>query len=147
MTTLRWEPTQDLITLQRAMQRGFDKTVAGPMGAGDGPRPLQIPFDVLERDDDFLLRAPVPGFKAEEIDVQLEDGVLTIRGERAEEETVEEGSYRLREWQRGDFRRKLRLRARIDVSAAEASVKDGVLELRLPKAEEVKAKKIEVNAG
>lgn len=145
MTMIRWAPSRDFMTLQRAMQSAFDESGgADERKAERGPR---IPFDILEREDDFLLRAPVPGFRAEEIDVRFEDGLLTVSGERAETEVEEEGSYRLREWRQGDFRRRLRLRARIDVSAAEAEVRDGVLELRLPKAEEMKPRKIEVNAG
>lgn len=145
MTMIRWSPTNDLLTLQRAMQSALEDNL---VAREDVPaKTTRVPFDVIEREDELVLRAPVPGFRAEEIDVNFEDGVLTVTGEHADEEVVEEGTYRLREWTRGSFRRRMRLRTRIDVAAAKAEIRDGVLELRLPKAEETKPRKIEVSAS
>jgi HSP20 family protein len=110
--------------------------------AGD----LAFPLDVAEKDDAFYLTAELPGVKKDDISVTLENGVLTISGEMKSEQTEKEGERIVRQERRyGKYVRSLRLGTQIDEKAIKAHYKDGVLELTLPKVEEVKPKKISVD--
>ncbi len=101
-----------------------------------------LPVDVRDNDDEFVLTALVPGLKAEDLDIQILDDVVRIEGEYARGEA----EYLLRELPGGSFRRTLRLPAAMDADQAEAKIKDGILTLRLPKAESARPKKIKIAA-
>jgi len=112
-------------------------------GQGIAPR-----LDVVERDNEFVVKAEMPGMKKDDIEVALENGVLTITAETKSETEEKEGDRVIRQERRyGKFLRSLRLGKEIDEKNVKASYKDGILELVLPKAEEVKPKKIAVNVG
>lgn len=105
-------------------------------------------LDVIERNGDFVVKAELPGVKKEDIDVAVENGVLTIAAESKSEHEEKEGDRVIRQERRyGRYVRSLRLGKAVDEKQVQASYKDGVLELVLPKAEEVKPKKITVNVG
>lgn len=99
-----------------------------------------LPVDVRDNEDEFVLTALVPGLKAEDLDIQILDDVLRIEGEYVRDEA----EYLLRELPGGSFRRTLRLPAAMDADKADAKIKDGILTLRLPKAESARPKKIKV---
>ena len=106
-------------------------------------------MDLVEADDHFLLRADLPGMREEDVAIELRDSTLTISGERkAERESHERGWYRL-ERQFGKFSRALTLPEGIDPDAVQAAFDHGVLEVRIPKPEERKPRRIEIkpNAG
>ncbi len=110
--------------------------------AGD----LAPPLDVRERADDFLITAELPGVKKEDIGITLENGVLTISAETKSESAEKDGERVVRQERRfGKYTRSLRLGTQVNEKTIKANYKDGVLELTLPKAEEVKPKKISVN--
>ncbi|MEX2163160.1 MAG: Hsp20/alpha crystallin family protein [Sulfuricaulis sp.] len=103
-------------------------------------------MDMKERDDAYVIIADVPGAKKEDIDVTLENGILTITAETKSETEEKEGERVLRQERRyGKYVRSLRLGTQIEEKGVKANYKDGVLELTLPKAEEVKPKKISVD--
>lgn len=105
-------------------------------------------IDVSERADGFVVKAELPGVRKEDIDVNMENGVLTISAETKSDTEEKEGDRVIRQERRyGKYVRSLRLGTQIDESKVEASYKDGILNLVLPKAEEVKPKKISVNVG
>jgi HSP20 family protein len=105
-------------------------------------------LDVVERDNEFVVKAEMPGMKKDDIEVSLENGVLTITAETKSETEEKEGDRVIRQERRyGKYLRSLRLGKEIDEKKVKASYKDGILELVLPKAEEVKPKKIAVNVG
>jgi HSP20 family protein len=105
-------------------------------------------LDVVERDNEFIVKAEMPGMKKDDIEVSLENGVLTITAETRSETEEKEGDRVIRQERRyGKYLRSLRLGKEIDEKKVQASYKDGILELVLPKAEEVKPKKIAVNVG
>ena len=105
-------------------------------------------LDVVERDNEFVVKAEMPGMKKDDIEVSLENGVLTITAETKSETEEKEGDRVIRQERRyGQYLRSLRLGKEIDEKKVKASYKDGILELVLPKAEEVKPKKIAVNVG
>ena len=103
-------------------------------------------MDVKERDGEYVVVADIPGAKKDDIDVTLENGILTISAETKSETEEKEGERVLRRERRyGKYVRSLRLGTQIEESKIKANYKDGVLELILPKAEEVKPKKITVD--
>ena len=99
-----------------------------------------LPVDVREEDAAFVISAVVPGLKAEDINIQILEDVVTLEGARQ----IEDSAYLLRELPYGTFRRSLRLPVPVDGDAAEATVADGLLTLRLPKVEAALPKTIKV---
>jgi len=104
----------------------------------DEPRPL--PVDIREQDDSYVLTAYVPGLKAEDLNIQVIEDTLTIEGEYSQHE----GQALMCELPAGSFRRALRLPAQLDAEKAEANIENGVLTLRLPKAESARPRLIKV---
>lgn len=105
-------------------------------------------MDIVERENEYVVRTDMPGVKKEDISITMENGVLTILGECKPVEEHKEGENYLRQERRyGRYTRSLRLGTQIDEKGVKASYKDGVLELVLPKAEEVKPRKISVDVG
>lgn len=102
-------------------------------------------IDIRERENDYLVSADMPGVKKENIDVQIENGVLTVTGEVEQAEDEKDGERLIRQERfYGKYVRSLRLGRQINTGKIEASLKDGVLHLTLPKAEEVKPKKVAI---
>jgi HSP20 family protein len=105
-------------------------------------------LDVVERDNEFVVKAEMPGMKKDDIEISLENGVLTITAETRSETEEKEGDRVIRQERRyGKYLRSLRLGKEIDEKMVKANYKDGILELVLPKAEAVKPKKITVDVG
>jgi len=142
---MRWEPFGDLISLREAMNRLFDESIVQPWGAlaragwGEG-----LPVDMYETDEAVVVKAAMPGVKADDVDISVIGDSLTIRGEAKREEEVKKEHYVRRERYVGTFSRTLSLPARVVADKAEAVFEDGVLTLTLPKSEEVKPKAIKV---
>jgi HSP20 family protein len=134
------------------MDRLFEKTFSGRTNGGSTngknmPK-WALSLDVIETDDEYVVKASLPGISPDDLDVSYTDGVLTITGERiVEDEDLEDGRYLLRERLEGHFTRSIRLRKEIDADKIEANFVDGVLSLHLPMIEEVKPKRIEVKSG
>jgi len=104
-----------------------------------------VALDVIEEKDQYILKADLPGIKKEDIKVSLEDNILTVEAERkAEAETQEKQIHRI-ERTYGRYQRSLNLGAKVDAGKIRAIYKDGVLELIVPKSEEVKSKSIDVH--
>ena len=105
------------------------------------------PVDVEETADELVLTAELPGMKHEDIDIELEDGVLTIQGEKKEEQKDEGTQGLLYERRWGSFTRKFTLPRAVDANNINASYENGILTIHVPKAEEAKGRKIEITAG
>jgi HSP20 family protein len=151
MTIVRWEPLREFSTLQNEMNRlfstVFDTPPGGNGGTGGAMRRWMPPMDLVETDDHFVLRADLPGLSEEDVHIELEDTTLTVSGERkAEHESGDEGFYRV-ERAFGAFSRTLTLPRGIDPEAINASFDRGVLEVRIPKPEERKPRRIEIAAN
>ena len=101
--------------------------------------------DVIDRDDEVMVRAEVPGYKKEDIEISVSNSTLTIKGETKTEEKEEKGDYYRCEISRGAFSRMIPLPAEVDDAKAKASMKDGVLELTLPKLEKSKRHTISIS--
>ena len=148
MTIVRWEPLRELGTLQTEMNRLFNTVFDTPAPAGNGGLRRWLPaMDLVESGDHFVLRADLPGLSEEDVNIEVEDRVLTISGERkAEHEANKDGFHRV-ERAFGAFSRSLTLPEGIDADAVDASFDRGVLEVRIPKPEERKPRKITIGAG
>ena len=147
MALVRWDPIRDLDSMQSDMNRMFDRFFEGGRGNGGAIRRWIPPMDLLESDDDIVLRADLPGMTEDDVEIEIKDGVLTISGEReAEHEQKGEGFHRV-ERAFGRFSRSLSLPAGVDASKVAASFTDGVLEVKVPKPEETKPTRVEIGKG
>jgi HSP20 family protein len=151
MALVRWEPVRELTSLQTEMNRLFNTffDTPGSSGSGNGGalRRWLPPMDLVETEEHFVLRADLPGLSEEDVSIELEDSVLTVAGERkAEHEDKKEGFYRL-ERSFGQFRRSLTLPEGVDADGIMASFDKGVLEVRIPKPEERKPRRVAIQVG
>src|SRR5262245_7501366 len=105
------------------------------------------PVDIFERQDNLVIRAEVPGIQKEDMDVRIENGVLTLHGERREEKDVKDVSTHLMERVYGSFTRSFSLPTTVDAAKVSAAYKDGVLEVTVPKVETAKPKRIEIKVA
>lgn len=116
-----------------------------PLRSGNQVQGFALPMDVTERANEYVIHAELPGVNKDNIDITLADGVLTVTAETKQEYEDKEGDRVIRQERRyGKYSRSIRLGTQIDEKNVKANYKDGVLELVLPKAEEVKPKKISV---
>jgi HSP20 family protein len=148
MALIRWEPARELGTIQNEMNRLFNTFFDAPTpGNGSAYRRWIPAMDLVETENDFVLRADLPGLSEKDVNIELEDNVLTISGERkAEHEERKEGYYRV-ERAFGSFQRTLTLPEGTDPQAVKAAFDRGVLEVRVPKPEERKPRKVSISVG
>ena len=133
----RWDPLRDMISMRQAADRMFDDAVARGTGA------RLLPLDAYVTDEAIVIRADVPGITPDELEITLEGDTLSIRGEIKREE-VENRKNVLLERPTGKFERTLTISTPIEHDQVEASFREGVLTLTLPKAEAVKPRQIAV---
>ena len=148
MAIIRWEPARELQSVQSEINRLFNTLFESPTPTGNGSSRRWIPaMDLVENENDFVLRADLPGVAEKDVKIELQDNVLTISGERkAEHEERKEGYYRL-ERSAGSFSRSLTLPEGIDPSGITASYDRGVLEVHVPKPSARKPHKVTINVG
>ena len=135
MTMTRRNPTAEM--MNRLMDYGWSHQ-------DSGPRPARLAMDAYSNDNEIVVIAAVPGIDPEAVEITVEDDLLTIRGEIPAR--LENVDYIFTERFHGPFSRQLHLNTKVNVDEIEASFKDGVLTLVLPKAEEVKPKVIKVQS-
>jgi HSP20 family protein len=149
MALVRWEPVRELTSLQNEMNRLFNTFFDTPT-SGNGvttPRRWIPAMDLAETDDHFVLKADLPGLAEGDVSLEVEDNVLTVSGERkAEHEDKREGYVRV-ERSYGVFRRSLTLPEGVDPEGVTASFDKGVLEVRIPKPEERKPRRVAIQVG
>ena len=148
MALVRWEPVRELNSLQQEMNRLFSTFFDTPTGGNGAPARRWIPaMDLVETDDHYVLTADLPGLTQEDISLEFERDVLTLSGERTSEHADRnEGFYRL-ERATGPFSRSLTLPEGVDPDAVTATFDKGVLEVRIPKPEQRKPKKVSIQVG
>ncbi len=137
-----WDPWGELGRLRRDVEGAF-----GRYGKALGLNATRPPVNVYQDDDGLTVTAEVPGVSAEDLSVETEGDVLRIAVTRAALEGVKDEQYHRRERVTGDLSRELKLPAGLDGEKVEAKLSDGVLTVRLPKAESAKPHKIEVSSG
>ena len=156
MLTTRWYPFEDLrSTQEERTQHQIDRLFAHTRGlhgqwqgaAGASTLAWAPALDIAERKDAYLVTVELPGVEADDLEITLEDGLLTIQGERHFAHDSSEQQFHRVERRYGAFRRSITLPAHVMAEGIQASFEDGVLQILVPKAEEAKAKHIQVRPG
>jgi len=146
MTIERWHPYREMVSLRNAMNSLLQESYVQPDDARSerGAATFTLPLDVTEAEDDFVVRASLPGIKQEDVQSSVLGDILTIRGDsRAEEENGH--NWLLRERRFGSFQRSVSMGTPINADMASARFEDGVLTLTLPKSEQARPKQIKLN--
>ncbi len=141
----RWEPVREMMTLREAMDRLFDDAFTRPLNVRDGGWSAPA-IDMYQTDNEVVVKAAIPGFKADDVQINVTGDVLTLRGEMKHEEEKKDKAWHMREQRWGSFERSITLPTDVKADKASADFEDGVLTITLPKAEEVKPKTITVKA-
>jgi HSP20 family protein len=151
-TMMRWDPFQDLRSAQDEMAQ-MSPMLAHALGlharqqGNDRATSWAPALDISERKDAYLVTVELPGLKAEDLDITMEDGLLTIQGERQFTAESSEQQFHRVERRYGAFRRSITLPAHVMAEGIQASFEDGVLQVLVPKAEEATPKRIQVRPG
>ncbi|HXB55889.1 MAG TPA: Hsp20/alpha crystallin family protein [Vicinamibacteria bacterium] len=151
MAIVRWEPFRDLIGLQERMNRLFDESFRGINRTGgeeDWVGGSWAPaVDIYEQNGNIVLKAELPGIDPKDVDVRVENNILTLRGERKLENEVKRENYHRVERAYGSFTRSFTLPNVVDTEKIKAEYKDGLLRMTLPKKDEAKPKQISINVA
>jgi HSP20 family protein len=152
MAIVRWEPFRDLLSLQDRMNRLFDESYRSTQRGGTDDEwalggSWAPAVDIYEQGTDIVLKAELPGVDPKDVDIRLENNVLSLRGQRKLESEVKRESYHRVERSYGTFSRSFTLPTVVDQASIKAEFKDGLLRLTLPKREEAKPKQIQINVA
>jgi HSP20 family protein len=139
----RPSPFGELLSLRQAMDRLFDDSFVGgrPWGSDSS---MALPLDITNASDALVVDAALPGVKPEDVEITVEDGTLTIRAESHSEQETTEGETLVSEIRRGSVSRAVALPVGLEADQAVATFENGVLHLRIPKAETVKPRQIRI---
>jgi HSP20 family protein len=145
---MRWNPFREMEEMERRLEDVFGRTFMPVIWRRTPVEEVGwVPaIEMFEKEDQFIVKAELPGMKEEDIDVSVVGETLTIRGQRKAESEVKEDDYYCCERSYGSFSRSIALPSTVDAKKIEASYEDGVLEVSLPKAPEVKPQKVAVTA-
>jgi HSP20 family protein len=147
MSIDRWDPFRDMMAIREAMDRWLQSSISGTGQLLSTLRPDSIPIDVVEHDDSFEVRAQVPGVKPEDVEVTVQGERVTIRAEARAEDERRGDTWLMREHRYGTMQRSITLPGPVSSDNAEARIEQGVLLLRLPKAQGAQARRIAVSTG
>lgn len=142
MTLMRWSPWNELESMNRQLSRLLDDSHNNIASEAGQWAPS---VDIRESDEALLVQAELPGIEKKDVHLEVKDGVLTLSGERRYEKDVKEENIHRVERAYGRFSRSFSLPRNVDAEKVEATMKDGVLEVRLPKRESAKPKSIAIN--
>ena len=143
---IRWEPAREMMTLREAMDRLFDDAFTRPfsiMGEHGGSSPA---IDMYQTDGEVVVKASLPGIKADEVQINVTGEILTIKGETKQEEEKKDKSWHMREQRWGAFERSVMLPTGVNSDQAKADFKNGILTITLPKSEQAKSKTITIQS-
>jgi HSP20 family protein len=143
----RWEPFQGISDIQKEMNRLFDSFFGHPVTIATSPdQRTWVPLvDMYETKDDIMVSFELPGVREKDVSVTITGDVLTVKGERHWEHDVKDENYHRLERAYGKFERSVPLPMPVQADKVKATYRDGVLQIKLPKAEEVKPKEIKVD--
>src|SRR5574342_490108 len=145
MAVVKWDPFRDLISIQDRMNKLFEQTPSRSRGEEGIAASTWTPaVDIYETAETIVMKAELPGLTRDDLDIQIRENTLTLRGERRFARDVHEENYLRIERAYGSFQRSFTLPTTIQQEKIRAVFKDGVLELTLPKAEGAKPKKIAI---
>lgn len=140
----RWEPVRDMVTLREAMDRLFDDAFTRPLG--QSVISSMPPIDLYQTSDEVVVKASLPGLKADDVQITITADVLTLRGDFKQDDDRKDATWHIREHRSGSFERSIMLPTEIQSDKAKAEFEGGVLTVTLPKAETVKPKTITIKA-
>jgi HSP20 family protein len=144
----RFDPFHEMVSLRQAMDRLLEDSFVSPLTwrtfEGEGFTPA---LDVHQTPDEIVVTAALPGVDQKDVEITLTGQTLQIRGELKADEKVERGQYLYRERRLGSFSRQLELPVRVDGDKTQATFAKGLLTLRIPKADEVKPRQIQIKPG
>lgn len=141
---IRWEPMREMMSLREAMDRLFDDAYTRPLSFGEVSTSPAI--DMYQTSDDVVVKATLPGLKAEDVDITVTGETLTLRGEFKQEAEQKNTNYHIREHRSGSFERAILLPTDVQANKAKADFENGILTITMPIAEEVKPKSINIKA-
>ena len=142
----RPSPFGELLSLRQAMDRLFEDSFIRPSNWGNGEHDrYSLPLDVATSKDEVVIESALPGMRPEDVDITVENGTLTIRGETKAERTSAEGEYVVQEIRRGTFSRSVALPTGLEPDKASATFENGMLTLRIPRSEQVKPRQIRIS--
>jgi len=142
----RWEPAREMLTLREAMDRLFDDAFTRPLSVRDGWTMASPAIDMYQTDNEVVVKASIPGLKAEDVQINVSGDVLTLKGEVKQEEERQDKAWHIREHRFGSFERSIALPTDVKSDKAEAMFENGILTITLPKADEVKPRTINIKA-
>ena len=147
MALMRWTPMGHLPSFQHEMNRMVNEFFGGGNGdaAGTGLSSWTPAVDIHETEDGFVIKAELPGVSKDDVSIDVHQNTLTLRGQRKHEAEVKQDKYHRVERAYGSFQRSFVLPTVVDQDKVQATYKDGVLELHLPKSEAAKPKRIAIN--
>lgn len=140
MSLMRWEPLSELSRIRKEMDRVFEEVFGSPVWEPKIPERWVPSIDIYEAKEQVVVRAELPGVKKEDLEVITTDDSVTIKGEMKQKEETSEPGYFRRECHTGSFVRTVPLPVQVKSQEAKAQFKEGILEIRLPKSEELQAK-------
>ena len=146
MAIVRWRPFRDLVSIQDEMNRLFDDFFGRPLARTEWTEGVWSPtVDVSEDKDNMIIKAEMPGMKKEDVKISIQDNVLTLKGEKKQEKEEKDKNYHRVERSYGSFCRSFQLPTSVKTDKIKANYRDGVLNITLPKTEEVKPKQIPIS--
>jgi len=140
---IRWEPAREMMTLREAMDRLFDDAFTRPLSLSGNNWSIPA-VDMYQTDNEVVVKAALPGIKADEVQINVTGEVLTLKGETKQENETKEKAYHIREQRWGTFERSIVLPTEVVADKAKADFENGILTITFPKAEEVKPKTISI---
>jgi HSP20 family protein len=150
MTLVKWRPVRDIFNLQDEINRMMDQFISPELLENSEmvyPSQWHFNVDIAENKDDFVVTSELPGLKKDDINISFKEGTLIIEGERKEEKETKDVNFHRLERRQGKFCRSFNLGPKVKVDKIDATYKDGLLTIKLPKVEEVKPKQIEVKVN
>ena len=150
MAIVRFEPFRELVTLQDRMNRLFSESYRAQQGSEDDwalGGTWAPAVDIYEHENNIVIKAELPGVDPKDVDIRLDNNVLTVNGERKLDHEVKKENYHRVERSYGAFTRSFTLPTTVDPSGIKAEYRDGVLRVTLPKREEAKPKQIQISVA
>jgi HSP20 family protein len=146
MTIIKWSPAREIASLQQGINRLFEDVFSQPGGYDpDTMGAWRPPVDIVDTAEAILIYVEIPGVEKDDVDIEVKDNVLTIRGERVVDSRIGNGSYYRSERVFGKFGRSFALPAMIRTDSIKAGFKNGVLRISIPKPEEEKPRQVTIN--
>jgi len=142
MAIVRWDPLKDLMSMHDRMNKIFDETLSKTAQGGYGD--WLPPVDIFETTESIVIMSELPGMKEEDMDIQVSDGVLTLKGEKKYPIEGEKDNYYRLERSYGKFNRSFSIPTSVDIGSVKANLKDGLLTVTLKKRAEIQPRVIKV---